>query len=185
MSKKDSSRFWQFTQQEKNKSSSRRITKEMQKANKTKKGINCIFIQSVLNYAQCFIGCFAENELKNLAIGDLPCYLIVNLDNDQMTGSHWISIGIFKNSVEIFDSLGFNILNWPRIPTELLHFLHRLALFKKVYCSKRFQPDDSSLCGFYCILYVKYRPFFSFKLLENIFTTDLQNNDLKLFKIFQ
>ena len=184
MSKKDSSRFWQFAQQEKNKSASSRITKEMQKANKTQKGVNCIFIQSVLKCSHSFIGCFAENELKNLAIGALPCYLIVNLDNDQMAGSHWISIGIFKNSIEIFDSLGFDILNWPRIPTELLLFLHRLALFKKVYCSKRLQPDQSSLCGFYCIFYVKYRPFFSFNLLENLFTANLENNDLKLFKFF-
>ena len=183
--KKASSRFWEFTKQEKNKCGSSRITKEIEKANKTKEGVNCIFIQSVLNCSPSFIGCFAENELENITIGALPCFLIVNLDNDQMSGSHWISIGIFQNSIEIFDSLGFNVLNWPRIPTNLLLFLHRLALFKTVRCSKRLQPDNSSLCGFYCILYVKYRPFFSFRLLENLFTVDLENNDFTLFKIFQ
>ena len=183
--KKDTSRFWQFTKQEKNKCGSRRIIKKIKKARKTKKGISCKFIQSVLNCSPSFIGCFAENELETLSFGALPCYLIVNLDNDQMDGSHWISMGIFENSVEIYDSLGFNVLNWPRVPNNLLSFLHRLSLFKKVRCSKRLQPDHSSLCGFYCILYVKFRPYFTFKFLENLFTVDLESNDLKLVQIFQ
>ena len=183
--KKDSSGFWQFAKQEKNKCGSSRITKKIKKAYKKKKGLDGLFIQSVLNCSPSFIGCFAENELEHLTVGALPCFLIVNLDTDQMSGSHWVSIGIFKDSVEIFDSLGFNILNWPRVPTHLLHFLHRLALFKKVRCSKRLQPDHSSLCGFYCILYIKFRPFFSFKFLENLFTVDLESNDLKLLEIFQ
>ena len=99
---------------------------------------------------------------------------------------NWVHIRLmFESEVEIFDSLGFNVLNWPRIPTRLLSFLHRLAIFKKVYCSKRLQPEFSTLCGFYCIFYVKFRPFFPFSFLENIFTAKLESNDLKLLKIFK
>ena len=181
----NSSRFWKLAKQEKNKCGSRRIPKKIKKAIKTKTGINCTFIQSILNCSPSFIGCYAENELENLVFGSLPCYIIVNLDNDQMAGSHWIAIGIFEATVEIFDSLGFNVLNWPRIPYALLSFLHRLALFKTVCCSKRLQPEVSTLCGFYCIFYVKFRPFFSFSFLENLFTANLESNDLKLHKIFK
>ena len=184
-SQKDSSRFWKLAKQEKNKCGSSRIIEKIKKARKTKTGLKSTFIQSILNCSPSFIGCYAENELDNLVFGSLPCFLIVNLDSDQMAGSHWISIGIFETCVEIFDSLGFNVLNWPRIPTNLLLFLHRLALFKRVLCCKRLQPDNSSLCGFYCIFYVKYRPFFSFKFLENLFSVDLENNDLELLNIFQ
>ena len=182
---KKSSRFWKLAQQEKNKCGSRRIPKKIKKAIKTKTGINCTFIESILNCSPSFIGCYAENELDNLVLGSLPCYIIVNLDNAKMAGSHWITIGIFESSVEIFDSLGFNVLNWPRIPNRLLSFLHRLSLFKKVRCSKRLQPQFSTLCGFYCIFYVKFRPFFSFSFLENMFTAKLESNDLKLLKIFK
>ena len=181
----NSSRFWKLAKQEKNKCGSRRIPKKIKKAIKTKTGINCTFIRSILNCSPSFIGCYAENELENLVFGSLPCYIIVNLDNDQMAGSHWIAIGIFEATVEIFDSLGFNVLNWPRIPCALLSFLHRLALFKTVCCSKRLQPEISTLCGFYCIFYVKFRPFFSFCFLENLFTAKLESNDLKLLKIFK
>ena len=179
------SRFWKLAQQEKNKCGSRRIPQKIKKAIKTQTGINCTFIQSILNCSPSFIGCYAENELENLVFGSLPCYVIVNLDNDQMAGSHWIAIGIFEATVEIFDSLGFNVLNWPRIPSSLLSFLHRLALFKKVCCSKRLQPEFSTLCGFYCIFYVKFRPYFSFSFLENLFTAKLESNDLKLYQIFK
>ena len=181
----NSSRFRKLAKQEKNKCGSRRIPKKIKKAIKTKTGINCTFIQSILNCSPSFIGCYAENELENLVFGSLPCYIIVNLDNDQMAGSHWIAIGIFEATVEIFDSLGFNVLNWPRIPCALLSFLRRLALFKTVCCSKRLQPEFSTLCGFYCIFYVKFRPFFSFSFLENLFTAKLESNDLKLHKIFK
>ena len=184
-SQKDSSRFWKLAKQEKNKCGSSRIIEKIKKARKTKTGLKSTFIQSILNCSPSFIGCYAENELDNLAFGSSPCFLIVNLDSDQMAGSHWISIGIFETCVEIFDSLGFNILNWPRIPTNLLSFLHRLALFKEVRCSQRLQPDNSTLCGFYCIFYVKFRPFFSLDFLESLFTEKLETNDLKLLKIFQ
>ena len=138
----------------------------------------------MLNCSPDFIGCFAENELEKLSLGSLPCYLIVNLDSTEMSGSHWIAIGVFQDSLEIFDSLGFNVLNWPRVPNCLLRFLHRLSLFRSVQCSKRLQPDESVLCGFYTLLYIKYRPFFSFHFLENLFSVDLEQNDCTLTFIF-
>ena len=183
--KKNSSRFWKLAKQEKNKCGSSRIPQKIKKAIKKKTGINSDFIQSILNCSPSFIGCYAENELENIVLGSLPCFMIVNLDNNQMSGSHWIAIGIFDTAVEIFDSLGFNVLTWPRIPCGLLSFLHRLAVFKTISCSKRIQSEFSTLCGFYCIFYVKFRPYFSFTFLENIFTEKLQSNDLKLLKIFK
>ena len=183
--KKGPSRLRKFAKQEKNKCGYNRISKKIEKTSKTKKGLNSNFLESVLNCSPDFIGCFAENELEHLYLGALPCYIIVNLDSNEMPGSHWMAIGIFKDSLEIFDSLGFNVLNWPRVPIYLLRFLHRLSLFRTVSCSKRLQPDNSVLCGFYALLYIKFRPYFSFHFLENIFSVDLDKNDCILTSIFQ
>ena len=182
---KSTKRLRKFAQQEKNKCGYERISKKIEKTHKTKKGLKSNFLESVLNCSPNFIGCFAENELENLSLGSLPCYIIVNLDSDRMPGSHWMAIGVFNDSLEIFDSLGFNVLNWPRVPNCLLRFLHRLSLFRTVHCSKRLQSDQSALCGFYCILYIKFRPCFSFSFLENIFSVDLDRNDCILTNIFQ
>lgn len=181
---KSTKRLRKFAKQEKNKCGYKRICEKIEKTSKTKKGLNSTFLESVLNCSPDFIGCFAENELEKLSLGSLPCYLIVNLDSAEMPGSHWIAIGVFQDSLEIFDSLGFNVLNWPRVPNCLLRFLHRLSLFRSVQCSKRLQPDESVLCGFYTLLYIKYRPFFAFHFLENLFSVDLEQNDCTLTFIF-
>ena len=157
---------------------------QIQKAIKTKKGLNSVIITKLLKCSPHFIGCFAEDEVHSLHLGSLPCFMIVNLDSSYMSGSHWIAIGIFKNKIEIFDSLGFDIFNWPRIPCKLMNLLQRAAVFKKVRISKRLQSNSSTLCALYSVFYVLFRPHFSFKLLQNFFSSKLSRNDSRLLKLF-
>ena len=160
----------------------KKIKKEIQKAKKRSSGINKNEIVSYLKCSDSFIGCFAEDEL-NISIS-FPIFLIVNIDRSDMKGSHWIAIGIFKDEVEIFDPLGFDIFTWSRVPCHLLNFLHRLSVSRNVSVLKRIQSDSSTLCGFYCIFYVLFRPYNSFKRIENSFRSYLAENDFTLIKRF-
>ena len=177
-----SERLRKPNQKTKNKCGFKKIKKEIKKAKKKSLGINTKQINSFLKCSDSFIGSFAENEL-NITIS-FPLYLIVNIDRSDMKGSHWIAIGIFKDEVEIFDPLGFDIFNWSRIPCNLLNFLHRLSVSRTITVFKRIQSDHSTLCGFYCIFYVLFRPLNSFKLLENFFISDLDQNDFSLINLF-
>ena len=181
---KISNRFWKSAKLEENNCFKTRDKIEIQKALKTKKGLNSDLINRLLKCSPNFIGCFAENELKSLHFGSLPCFLIVNLGSSYMPGSHWIGIGIFKNKLEVFDSLGFDIFNWPRVPCSLMRLLQQAAVSKKVRISKQLQPNSSSLCGLYSVFYVLYRTHFSFKCLQNVFTSKLSRNDYLLLKLF-
>ena len=177
-------RFWKSTKLEKSQCFETRNKIKIQKALKTKKGLNSTLINDLLKCSPHFIGCYAENEVKSLHMGSLPCYLIVNLDSSYMKGSHWISIGIFKNKIEVFDSLGFDIFNWPRIPCSLMRFLQQASVSKRVRITKRLQPSSSSLCGLYSIFYVLFRPQMSFKCLKRLFSSKLSRNDSLLLKLF-
>ena len=152
---------------------------------KAKKGTSSATIISLLKCLPNFIGCFAENQVSHLIFKTFPCYLIVNIDSSQLPGSHWLALGVYQNRIEIFDPLGFKIFKWSSIPCELLQFLHRLVGSRKLKISKRIQSSNSNLCGFYCIFYVMMRPYFSWNMIQQQFTVNLTNNDLKLIKLLE
>ena len=85
-----------------------RFDKEINQAKEKKKGIKETQILNFLKCAPSFIGCFAEDEVRLLSVQTTPAYLIVNVDDSSLPGSHWIAIGIFDSRIEIFDTLGFN-----------------------------------------------------------------------------
>ena len=182
---KTTNRIRKLAKLEKSNCRQRRDKKEIQKAIKTKKGLTSDIITKLLKCSPNFIGCFAEDEIRSLQFGSLPCFLIVNLDSSYMTGSHWISLGIFKHKIEVFDSLGFDIFNWPRVPCSFIRLLQRTAVSKQMLISKRLQPNSSILCGLYSVYYVKYRPHFSFSRLQNLFSSKLSRNDSVLLNIFR
>ena len=140
-------------------------------------------IENILSCQNSFAGCFAANELSNVVLKS-PCFIIVNLDKRNMKGSHWIAIGYFKNKIEIFDPLGFDIFAWPRISCDLLFFLHKYSFTRKILLSKRIQAPQSNYCGLYCIYYVMTRKIKSFSLLQSIFSSYLSLNDSILIKQF-
>ena len=178
-------RNWELAKQAAN-HCNKTFAKEIKSVQKEKKGLNSDFITSSLNCAPNFIGCFAENELKNLTITSFPSFLIANIDSSEMKGSHWIAIGIFNEKIEIFDPLGFDIFNWSQVPCDLLDFLHRLSVTRRVETAPRIQSDSSHLCGFYSIFYVIVRKFLSFEHLFKCFCTKfLSRNDRILYEFFK
>ena len=162
----------------------RKIKTKVKTAYKKSEGAKASEISKMLACSPNFIGCFAENELKNLKLKSFPCFLIVNLDHDKQSGSHWISLYITRTQIEIWDTLGFRLLEWPRIPCDLLKFLHNLVVTRKVLISRRMQSDASVLCGFYCVYFVLCRPYVSLSALMCNFDSNLSLNDSKLIKFF-
>ncbi len=178
-------RNWQLAKQAAN-SCNKTFAKEIKTAKKDQKGLSGDFITSSLACSPNFIGCFAENELNNLTITSFPSFLIANIDSSEMKGSHWIAVGIFNDKIEIFDPLGFDIFNWSKVPCDLLDFLHRLSVTRRVYTAPRVQSDSSYLCGFYTIFYVIARKFVSFDHLFKCFCTQfLSRNDKILYNFFK
>ena len=169
--------------QEKNHCNSFGIKKEIKKSIKTKKGITSTQIIKYLKCMPNFLGCFAENEL-NFSIQNFPSFIVVNLDSSTMPGSHWIGIGLFRSKIEIFDPLGFNVLNWPRIPCNLLNFLHRNVVSRQVKLCRPLQDSQSVLCGFYVIFYIIARQYCSFFSIQNLFSSKLSQNDCILLNLF-
>ena len=162
----------------------KQIQNQIKKIKKRQIGLNSREIEIILNTKSHFIGVFSEDELQNLVIQSFPCLLIANIDTRNMNGSHWIAIGIFRDYVEIFDPLGFNIFSWTRVPCFLLAFLHRLSIRRKVLVSKCLQSDQSLLCGIYCCLYVYLRSVHTWNFIQSRFVAEVEQNDKILPSLF-
>lgn len=154
-----------------------KLKKEIQKEKAQKLGITACTIHCLLSNSPNFLGCFAQDELKNLKICSLPVFLVVNFDHSYSTGTHWVALYITKRRLEIFDPLGFNTLRWPNIPHFLLDFLHKFSVHRRIFISKEIQPYTSTFCGFYCIFFILYRCNHTFNNCNNFFSPKLYKND--------
>ena len=141
-------------------------------------------LNSALNCFPNFLGCVPEDKLDELVFGSLPCFIIVNIDSGNMPASHWIALGLFKESVEIFDPLGFDIFNWNRVPCSLLNFVHRLSVTRKLKIAHRIQSDSSTLCGHFCLFYIFMRKHTNMKSIMNYFGSKFSCKDSILLKFF-
>ena len=158
--------------------------KELKKSLKSKKGITCDTILRLAKTLPRFIGCFSADKINKLQFPVKPVYLIVNTDNSGQTGSHWLVIAVFSRVIEVFDPLGFQIFRWPRIPCEILKFLHSHSVNRKIILSDRVQSRNSILCGFYCLFYIYSRPVLSLKQITSLFSKQLCKNDKILKSLF-
>ena len=73
---------------------------------------------------------------------------IIDLDEYENTGTHWIALFVKTNEVIYFDSFGIQ-----HIPKEIEH-----AIGNKEIKAIRFrlQAYDSIMCGYYCIEFINY-----------------------------
>ena len=76
---------------------------------------------------------------------------IVNLEDNQGPGTHWVCYRNLDSFVEYFDPFGFSIM-----PHEIYHYL--LSSGKKpIYSHDELQNRDSVLCGYWCLYYLNER----------------------------
>ncbi len=97
-----------------------------------------------------FIGVYSHDTLPLIKHPKANTSLIINYNNQDEPGSHWVAC----YGKEFYDSFGVvpssTIQNW-------LRKTYHLDKGDIVYPSHQQQHITSVLCGYYCILFIKYR----------------------------
>ena len=148
--------------------------------NISKNGLSTIEITNILNNLPNFLGVYPQDYLNSLTILSYPVCFVVNLDESYLKGSHWVAISIFDKSIEIYDSLGFNVDLWPNYPIHFIKFLSLYSHSHDFVITPRLQPDNSHLCGLYCIYFLIFRNIFTYQKCLSFFKSDIENDKILL-----
>ena len=73
---------------------------------------------------------------------------VINLDEYDDIGTHWIALYSKKNAVTYFDSFGVE-----HIPNEIMKFIKNYDIITNIF---RIQAYDSIMCGYFCIGFIDY-----------------------------
>jgi hypothetical protein len=135
-------------------------------------------IDNYFKYQPEFMGCFAKDSLPKLITPNK--FYIVNLQDYNETGSHWVLIASTNKAVLYLDPFGVV----P--PLEALEFMKTSK--KPIYYSTTIlQNIKSSLCGYYCIYFIEQisanRKFLD--IVTNDFTNNQMSNDKVIMKYFK
>ena len=103
---------------------------------------------------------------------------MINIDEKQSKGTHWLSLFIDRNTAAHFDSFGIEY-----VPQEVLSKIKNKSITRSRF---KIQSDDSIICGFYCVTFIEY--VIAGKTLSdytNLFSpNDYQKNDKIIYKYF-
>ena len=117
-----------------------------------------------------FGGVLSKDTLPS-SITNTPRIYIVNMQNSNQPGDHWIAIWV-DTVPEYFNSLA------EKPPQEFEHFLISHGP-KYIYNSKQLQANVSSVCGQHCLMYSYFKCYgHSFQDYLNLFDADLVLNDI-------
>ena len=163
---------------------STRFTTKLKKSKKRKTWLSNFDIEEFIGSIPRFFGTIFDNDVETLDT-KTEGYYIVNLDHANGPGTHLIALGIFKDTIEFFDPLGCDFLNWPNLPVGLLKFLFQASFDKTIVKNQRLQSSTSSVCGLYCIFYIIHRENFSLQTILDYFDESCIENDKKLIRYFQ
>ena len=106
-------------------------------------------ITDTLKDMRYFCGVFPINRLSFVLLPK-PGAVIINLDDSYNPGSHWVSVYITEKSEGYyFDSFG------RHPPAAIQAFIERNTK-NWTWNREVYQADDSTYCGYYCILFVLY-----------------------------
>ena len=123
-----------------------------------------------------FNGVYSRNNLPNkIKKGTY----VINLDEYENTGTHWVSLFVKTNKVIYFHSFGIE-----HIPEEINKIIGNKKIKASIF---RTQAYDSIICGYFCIEFINYM-LKGKKLLDytNLFSpNDFKNNDQVIKRIFK
>ena len=92
-----------------------------------------------------FNGVYSRNNLPNK---NKKGAYVINLDEYENTGTHWVSLFVKANEVIYFDSFGIE-----HIPEEIHKFIGNKKIKASIF---RIQAYDSIMCGYFCIEFINY-----------------------------
>jgi hypothetical protein len=135
-------------------------------------------INHLLKNKKDFLGVFPVDRLPYLLVPK-PTGLIINLDESYKPGSHWVAVYIPKNGpAHYFDPFG-------AVPGRHVSlFLDRNSKHGWVFNAAKFQGDLSYLCGYYCVLFIKYAPNYK-AFYEKFKTCNYFENDINVIKLLK
>ena len=132
-----------------------------------------------------FNGVSSRNNLPKIKKGAY----VINLDEYENTGTHWIALFVKTSKVIYFDSFGIE-----HIPKEIIKFIGNeqsssaKARNKEIKANIfRIQADDSIMCGHFCLEFINYM-LKGKTLLDytNLFSpNDFKKNDQIVKRIFK
>ena len=123
-----------------------------------------------------FNGVYSRNNLPNKI--KKGAY-VINLDEYENTGTHWVSLFVKTNEAIYFDSFGIE-----HIPKEINKFIGNNKIKSNIF---RIQAYDSIMCRYFCIEFINYM-LKGKTLLDytNLFSpSDFKKNDQIIKKIFK
>ena len=122
-----------------------------------------------------FTGVYSRNNLSKIKDGAF----ILNLDEYESIGTHWIPLYVNDNNVTYFDSSGIE-----HIPKEIKKFIGNKNVLINIY---RMQAYDSIICGYFCIGFIDFMlKRKSLLQYTNLFSpNDYEKNDKVILKYFQ
>ena len=132
--------------------------------------LNNIFINNLLKNNKNFMGCFSKDQIKLIENNKS---MIINLQDSNQPGSHWIALKRVNNTIFVFDSFGIGY-----IPVGIFKVFKNLKIITNMY---RIQDISSNLCGMFCVLFILYdikskNDFIKFLTLFN--SNDVLKNEL-------
>ena len=101
-------------------------------------------IQKFYKNESRFNGVFSRNNLPKKKDGTY----IINLDEYEDLGTHWIALFYKKNEIVYFDSFGVE-----HIPEEIKEFIGNKNIKANIF---RVQANDSVMCGYFCIGFIDF-----------------------------
>ena len=132
-------------------------------------------IQKYYQNESTFNGVYSRNNLPKIKDGAY----VINLDEYESIGTHWIALHVNDDNVTYFDSFGVE-----HIPKEIRKFVGNKNIITNIY---RVQAYNSIMCGYFCIGFVDFM-LNGKSLLEytNLFSpNEYEKNDKMILKYFQ
>ena len=104
---------------------------------------------------------------------------VINLDEYEDAGTHWIALYVKNKEVVYFDSFGVE-----HVPKEIIKFIKNKDIIANIF---RLQAYDSIMCGYYCIEFINYMLKGKTVLdYTNLFSpNDFKKNDQVIKRIFK
>ena len=123
-----------------------------------------------------FTGVFSRDNLPKQIKDEA---YVINLDEHEDTGIHWIALFCKKNKIVYFDSFGVE-----HIPEEIKEFIGNRNIKANIF---RVQANNSVMCGYFCIGFIDF--ILAGKTLiyyTNLFSPhDFDKTDQIIFSIFK
>ena len=123
-----------------------------------------------------FNGVYSKNNLpKTIKKGAY----VINLDEYENMGTHWVALFVKPKYTVYFDSFGIE-----HIPKEIKHAIGNKEIKANIFT---IQAYDSIMCGYYCIEFINYM-LDGKTLLDytNLFSpNDFEKNDQIIKRIFK